>query len=180
MRLDEAKKILNKMGYVLEDTETQDEEFDKLTDEIKDELDSIPPKEKIVDKDFDKLDKLSNKQKELINKHADLENKIYDSIYFNSIKDGLDLRKILSFMDKKYKVATDMFGIDCGEIRDYYDLDYVCCDIKFENVENIDADVTTPYAWTIRKNGKIISVSENTYDLLEELKKLLKNYKKGL
>lgn len=180
MKLDEAKKILNKMGYVLEDTETQDEEYDKLTNEIEDEIDSIPPKEDNKDNNYDKLSKLRNKQTELKNKHTDLDAKIYNATYFSSIKDGLDLRKILSFMDKKYKVTTNMYGKDCGDIRDYYDSDWVCCDINFENVENIDADVTTPYAWTVRENGKIVSVSENTYDLLEELKILLKNYKKGL
>ena len=34
MKLDEAKEYLNSKGYILEDTETQDDEYDSLTAEM--------------------------------------------------------------------------------------------------------------------------------------------------
>lgn len=61
MRLDEAKKILNKKGYVLEDTETQDEEYDNLTNDADDEINNIIHRHSTIDKDYAKLNKLDKK-----------------------------------------------------------------------------------------------------------------------
>jgi len=179
MRLDEAKKILNKKGYVLEDTETQDEEYDNLTNDADDEINNIIHRHSTIDKDYAKLNKLDKKRFDLVRKHADLETKIYDAQLFNSIKDGLTLSKILDIIKKNYNVKTYYYNKDFAEISDYESNDI--CSISFKNNENIGmkSDTGYVYVWVIKNFDKKINyVAQNTKDILNYLKKELIAYKK--
>jgi hypothetical protein len=90
MQLDEAKAILKKNGYLLEDTETQD---DELADIVKqqDELDFNPRKAWALQKKYSKLS----------NQHMDLEDKVDNARQFG-------INAILKRLEKKYGIKFEI------------------------------------------------------------------------
>lgn len=112
MKLDEAKQYLNSKGYILEDTETQDDEYDQVGKDIENwKKDWYDPKAK----------KLLNKHLSLSHKHLDLEDKIHSAYDFN-IKNlfyGVEkeLQKIYKKVDLK---ATDYDDENKSQLVRYY------------------------------------------------------------
>ncbi len=94
MDLNEAKELLESAGYIVEDTETQDDEYDALTDEM--EKDPTWWKNDISKSLRTKL----NKRTKLYNKHANLEDKVNRAANFN-IKNFFN--GILNGLNKSYK-----------------------------------------------------------------------------
>ena len=90
MKLNEAKEILKKNGYLIEDTETQD---DEIADIIKqqDELDFNPRKAWALQKKYSKLH----------NQHMDLEDKVDNARQFG-------INAILKSLEKKYGVKFEI------------------------------------------------------------------------
>lgn len=77
MNLNEAKKILNEHGYIIaEDTETNDDEIEDLTNEWRDKHNS-----RASDKE---LDDIFWKRNKVEKRHLDLEDKIANAQKFNS------------------------------------------------------------------------------------------------
>ena len=77
MNLNEAKKILNEHGYIIaEDTETNDDEFEDLTNEWRDKHNN-----RASDKE---LDDIFWKRNKVEKRHLDLEDKIANAQKFNS------------------------------------------------------------------------------------------------
>lgn len=75
MKLEEAKKYLNDCGFILEDTETQDDEYRELHRQYDDAIKDGPAKS----------DPLKKKKTKLYYKHMDLEDKINKASNFNII-----------------------------------------------------------------------------------------------
>jgi hypothetical protein len=90
MQLNEAKEILKKNGYLIEDTETQD---DELADIVKqqDELDFNPRKDWELQKKYGKL----------YDQHMDLEDKVDNARQFG-------INAILKRLEKKYGVKFEI------------------------------------------------------------------------
>ena len=97
MDLREAKEFLKNKGYLLEDTETNDDEYDSLTDEM--EKDPTWWKNDISKSLRTKL----NKRTKLYNKHSNLDNKANAASNFN-IKNLFN--GILKELNKSYKNVT--------------------------------------------------------------------------
>ncbi len=92
MNLNEAKQELKEHGYIIaEDTETNDEEYDQIGNEIDDwEKDWYDPKAK----------KLLNQHLKLSNRHMDLEDKIKNAKKYN------EANPIWNELSDKEKVAA--------------------------------------------------------------------------
>lgn len=93
-KVNKAIKLLESAGYIVEDTETQDDEYDALTDEM--EKDPTWWKNDISKSLRTKL----NKRSKLYNKHANLEDKVNRAANFN-IKNFFN--GILKGLSKSYK-----------------------------------------------------------------------------
>lgn len=74
MKLEEAKKYLNNCGFILEDTETNDEEYEVLDKEWDRKWGNVSDKA---------LDNLNKKIQNVRHKHLDLEDKINKASNFN-------------------------------------------------------------------------------------------------
>lgn len=74
MRLEEAKKYLNDCGFILEDTETNDEEYDKLDNDWDRKWGNVSDKA---------LDNLNKKIQNVRHKHLDLEDKVLKAQNYN-------------------------------------------------------------------------------------------------
>ena len=74
MKLDEAKEILKYNGYILEDTETNDEEFEEMDDYINKNLEDLS---------YEKVGKLVDKRDEIRHRHNNVRQKIEDAALFN-------------------------------------------------------------------------------------------------
>lgn len=94
MNLQEAQQILKNAGYIVEDTETNDDEYDALTAEM--EKDPTWWKNDISKSLRTKL----NKRSKLYNRHANLEDKANRAANFN-IKNFFN--GILNGLKKSYK-----------------------------------------------------------------------------
>ena len=157
MDLIEAKEFLNKNGFILEDTETDDDEYDALTDEM--EKDPTWWKNDISKSLRTKL----NKRSKLYNKHANLEDKENAAInfnmknFFNGVLNGLknSYKKVTLEPcdyddDEKYQFVRYWFTNNkisyCLEVM-YYDEDGVVklqiFDVDSIGAEKDDFSITT-------------------------------------
>ena len=123
MDLLEAKEFLNKNGFILEDTETDDDEYDALTDEM--EKDPTWWKNDISKSLRTKL----NKRSKLYNKHANLEDKENAAINYNLKNFYRELNVLLS---KK--------GFHSGS--SYYDDNINCQSVEYENYPKNEKEYT--------------------------------------
>lgn len=112
MKLDEAKQYLNSKGYILEDTETNDDEYDQVGKDIENwKKDWYDPKAK----------KLLNKHLSLSHKHLDLEDKIHSAYDFNIKNLFYGLKKELQKIYKKVDLdATDYDDENKSQLVRYY------------------------------------------------------------
>lgn len=130
MRLNEAKHILKNAGYLIEDTETNDDEIDELTTEWKKKRDN-----RASDKELDDIFWRRSAEK---NKHIDLVDKISNAekqltyIKLKDVADLLDSHKCsYTFKDKNefyqlnLKTSFNSFKIQYDETLDCYDIYYV-------------------------------------------------------
>ena len=158
MDLIEAKDYLNKNGFILEDTETDDDEYDALTDKM--EKDPTWWKNDISNSLRNKLKKRSK----LYNKHANLEDKTLHAVNYNmrnfvkGVLKGLIeadytmvSRDILDYDDKenyqliRYHFTNNRKGYFL-EVK-YYDEDgsikMKLLDDDYIEIENYDFSITT-------------------------------------
>ena len=112
MKLDEAKEYLNSKGYIIEDTETNDDDYEQVGNEIDNwKKDWYDPKAK----------KLLNKHLSLSNKHLDLEDKIHRASNFN-IKNlfyGVE-KELQKYYKKVHLVSTDYDDKNKSQLVRYY------------------------------------------------------------
>lgn len=115
MNLNEAKDYLNSKGFILEDTETNDDEYDSLTDEM--EKDSTWWKNDISKSLRTKL----NKRTKLYNKHANLEDKVRQSYDFNikSLFQGVE-NELQKYYKNVYLEASDYDDKSKSQLVRYY------------------------------------------------------------
>ena len=115
MDLIEAKDYLNKNGFILEDTETDDDEYDSLTDEM--EKDPTWWKNDISKSLRTKL----NKRSKLYNKHANLEDKVRQSYDFNikSLFQGAE-KELEKYYKNVYLEASDYDDKSKSQLVRYY------------------------------------------------------------
>lgn len=153
MKLNEAIDILHKSGFLLEDTETQDDEYSKLHREYDNAIKYGPAKS----------DKLKNRKLKLYYKHLDLEDKTKQAIDFNMrnlikgiLKGLIDEdytmvgRDILDYNDKEnYQLVkygfTDNRKKYYLEVK-YYDDGSIKLQLTDENdieIEKYDFSITT-------------------------------------
>ena len=111
MRLDEAKEYLNSKGYILEDTETNDDEYNELYRKYDDAVrDKLP-----------NADTLLRKTSKLYNKHLDLEDKIHSASNFNIKNLFYGVEKELQKYYKKVNLeATDYDDENKSQLVRYY------------------------------------------------------------
>lgn len=124
MRLDEAKQILKYNGYILEDTETNDEEIENLSKKLNNTNVSLDPKTKAEKRALNKYIKALDTHDTLLDKHDDLRAKIRNAKDFNRVLD----------VDKEFEQST--------ELKEY--LSKIFDDSKWLNFGN-DEDYLIPY-----------------------------------
>ena len=111
MKLEEAKKYLNDCGFILEDTETNDEEYDKLDNDWDRKWGNVSDKA---------LDNLNKKIQNVRHKHLDLEDKVLKAQNYNIENFFYGLKKELK---KTYKnvflYEQDYDDIDKCQTGDY-------------------------------------------------------------
>lgn len=112
MKLDEAKNYLNSKGYILEDTETNDDDYEQVGNEIDNwKKDWYDPKAK----------RLLNKHLNLSHKHLDLEDKILRASNFN-IKNlfyGVE-KELQKYYKNVHLEATDYDDKNKSQLVRYY------------------------------------------------------------
>lgn len=130
MRLDEAKQVLNDNGYILEDTETNDDEIDELTSEWKKKRDNRAS-DKELDDIFWKRSAEENKHMDLTDKMANAEKQL-TYIKLKDVADLLDSYKCsYTFTDKDefyqlyLKTSFNSFKIQYDETLNCYDIYYM-------------------------------------------------------
>lgn len=99
MKLDEAKEYLNSKGYILEDTETQDDEYRELHRQFDDAVRDTKPN----------ADSILRKTTKLYHQHKDLEDKVHQAYDFNikSLFNGVE--KELQKYYKKVRVEPSRY-----------------------------------------------------------------------
>ena len=100
MKVEEAKKYLNDCGFILEDTETLDDEFEDLHNEIRKEIINNPDKISLSNK-------LSKKHSELMDKVRDksVEKKVNDAVNFN-------MRNFFDKLEEKFDIYDFSYSTD--------------------------------------------------------------------
>lgn len=111
MQLNEAKEFLNSKGYILEDTETQDDEYNELHRKFDDAVRETKPN----------ADTLKRKTTNLYHKHLDLEDKIHRASNFNIKNLFYGVEKELQKIYKKVDLeATDYDDEKKSQLVRYY------------------------------------------------------------
>lgn len=111
MQLNEAKEFLNSKGYILEDTETQDDEYNELHRKFDDSVRETKPN----------ADILKRKTTNLYHKHLDLEDKIHSASNFNIKNLFYGVEKELQKIYKKVDLeATDYDDEKKSQLVRYY------------------------------------------------------------
>lgn len=111
MQLDEAKNYLNSKGYILEDTETQDDEYNELHRKFDDAVRETKPN----------ADSILRKTTKLYHKHLDLEDKIHRASNFNIKNLFYGVEKELQKIYKKVDLeATDYDDEKKSQLVRYY------------------------------------------------------------
>ena len=117
MNLFEAKQILKNNGYILEDTETNDEEIENLSKKLNNTYVSLNPKTKAEKRALNKYINDINTHDTLWDKHDDLKNKIVNAKHFNRVdkefEHSTELKEFLS------KVFDDSDWLNFGNDKDY-------------------------------------------------------------
>lgn len=134
MNLESAKKLLLENGYILEDTETQDDEYNELHRKYDDAVrDTLP-----------NADTLKRKTIKLYNKHLDLDDKIDNAKKFNANidkikKDAVNIFKQAFYEDEvtdngdgTYTVVPDA-DYDIKAIYTWDDNDTLTCKFNYTN-----------------------------------------------
>lgn len=111
MELNEAKEYLNSKGYILEDTEIQDDEYSELHRQYDNAIrDTLP-----------NADTLLRKKTKLYNKHLDLEDKVNIASNFNIKNLFYGVEKELQKYYKKVKMeSNDYDDKDKSQLVRYY------------------------------------------------------------
>lgn len=113
--VNKAKKLLESVGYIVEDTETDDDEYDALTDEM--EKDPTWWKNDLSKSLKTKL----NKRTKLYNKHANLEDKVNRAANFNIKNLFYGVEKELKKVYKKVEIeASDYDDENKSQLVRYY------------------------------------------------------------
>jgi hypothetical protein len=118
MKLNEAKEILKLNGYLLEDTETQDDEMDELDAKWGKKWGDIHVSDKA-------LDNLNKKMQNTRHKHMDLEDKINNAKNFNSWDNKDEETKIeilKDLLDDGYEFHDDNPYSEQDIMGDFYDI----------------------------------------------------------
>ncbi len=119
MKLDEAQEILKQNGYLLEDTETNDEEMDELDAKWGKKWGDIHVSDKA-------LDNLNKKMQNTRHKHMDLEDKINHAKNFNSWNNKDEETRIellKDLLDDGYEFHDDNPYSEQDIMGDFYDID---------------------------------------------------------
>ena len=148
MRLDEAKEILNKSGYIIEDTETQDDEMTELRKQ--DSISNFKMLKKVVDlegKHLDLKDKIKNARK--FNNSG-----FINETYFRDVcilihqKRGLKVKLTTNDGVASMTIKTKLIG-DVSVlliVRDeYISISLNCITKKFKDYAEIQIDDEHPY-----------------------------------
>ena len=111
MKLDEAKQILKKNGYILEDTETQDDEYRELHRKFDDAVRDTKPN----------ADSILRKTTKLYHQHQDLEDKVRQAYDFNIKNLFYGVEKELQKYYKKVEIeASDYDDKNKSQLVRYY------------------------------------------------------------
>lgn len=150
MKLFEAKEILKHNGYILEDTETNDEEIENLSKKLNNTYVSLDPKTKAEKRALNKYIKDLDTYDTLLDKHDDLRNKIRNAKDFNRVLD----------VDKEFEQSTELkeylskvfddsdwlnFGNDEDYLIPYVDLLKAIQNSNKEDIEFIIEDLVDSY-----------------------------------
>ena len=130
MQLDEAKEILERNGYLLEDTETNDDEVNELTDEWENKRDNHAS-DKELDDIFWKRSTEENKHMDLVDKISNAEKQL-TYIKLKDVADLLDSYKCSytfkdndEFYQLDLKTSFNRFKIQYDETLECYDIYYM-------------------------------------------------------
>jgi len=175
MRLDEAKEILKYNGYILEDTETNDEEIENLSKKLNNTYVSLDPKTKAEKRARNKYINDLNTHDNLLDKHDDLKNKIRNAKDFNRVLDvDVDKEFEQSTELKEYlsKIFDDSNWLDFGNDKDYLipyiDLINAIQTSKIEDIRFIIEDLVDSYDYRDDFSSKYIQKIVNHIALMKD------------
>lgn len=173
MRLDEAKEILKHNGYILEDTETHDEEIENLSKKLNNTYVSLDPKTKAEKRALNKYINDINTHDTLFDKHDDLRDKIRKAKDFNRVLD----------VDKEFEQSTELkeylskvfddsnwlnFGNDKDYLIPYIDLIKAIQTSKKEDIRFIIEDLVDSYDYRDDFSSKYIQKIVNHIALMKD------------